>query len=90
MNRYSKKRQKLNREYSKLAKAFKEAHPICQAQTIYCEGVTSDVHHKKGKVGKNYLDESTWLAVCRQCHYWIEKNPKWAKEKGFSQSRLTA
>jgi hypothetical protein len=31
----------------------------------------------------------TWLAVCRNCHTFIEENPEAAKEMGFSESRLT-
>lgn len=89
MNQYSKKRQKVNREYSKLAKAFKEAHPICMVQSKSCSGVATEIHHKKGR-GEFLCDVSTFVAVCRNCHNMVELNPIWAKQAGFSQSRLTA
>jgi len=38
--------------------------------------------------GENHNKISTWLAVCRNCHRWIEENPVEAKELGFSRSRL--
>tara|TARA_R110000772_G_C13310310_1_gene440340 strand:- start:14966 stop:15364 length:399 start_codon:yes stop_codon:yes gene_type:complete len=50
---------------------------------------TTEVHHKKGRVGSLYLDESYWLAVSRKGHQKIEMNPDWAKEKGFSVNRLS-
>lgn len=89
MNQYSKKRQKLNREYLKATRAFKEAHPICMVQSNVCTGVATQIHHAAGRVGKNFLDESKWVATCFRCHCKIEENPIWAKENGFSLSRLS-
>jgi hypothetical protein len=42
-----------------------------------------DIHHSKGRTGKNYLDESTWIAVCRPCHQWIEENRREAERMGL-------
>jgi len=50
---------------------------------------TTEVHHKCGRVGKLYLDENYWLAVSREGHQIIELNPEWAKENGYSESRLS-
>lgn len=44
---------------------------------------SNDIHHVKGRVGSNYLDESTWLAVSRFSHDWIHSNPKRARELGL-------
>ena len=33
-------------------------------------------------------DTSTWLPVSDKGHKKIENNPKWAKEQGFTESRL--
>lgn len=52
-----------------------------------CCYTSVDVHHKRGR-GKYLLDESTWLPVCRGCHNKIETHPNWAKENGYSESRL--
>ncbi len=61
--------------------------------------VTTDVHHKKGRVGfadqwarinniSLLLDTRFWLAVSRDGHRQIEENPSWAKEMGYSLNRL--
>lgn len=61
----------------------------CAAKVVSnCRGVASEVHHKKGRIGKNFLDTKTWLAVCRNCHQWIEEHPEDAKKRGFSENRL--
>lgn len=74
-------------EYSKLRNLFLIANPICQARVIGCSLNATEVHHKAGR-GENHLKVTTWLAVCRSCHVWIEYNPEAAKEAGFSESRL--
>ena len=51
-------------------------------------GRTTDVHHKKGRIGSLLLDQRFWLAVSADGHVKIEKNPIWAKEKGFSLNRI--
>lgn len=92
----SKKRQGEMDKYSKLREAFLFAKPFCEAQISsynernisHCTGKSTDVHHKSGRIGENYLKIGTWLAVCRNCHQWIEENPEEAKELGFSESRL--
>ena len=60
----------------------------------------SDIHHMKGR-GKGYadiwakekginitLDVLYWLPVHREGHQKIELNPNWAKEMGYSLTRL--
>ena len=74
-------------EYGKKRAAFLIVHPNCQAKLVECTGQATDVHHKAGR-GENHLKISTWLAVCRSCHNWIELNPTEAKELGFSENRL--
>jgi len=76
-------------QYSKVRKVFLENKPVCEAYISCCCTIqATDVHHKSGRVGKLYLDEKTWLAVCRACHMWIETHPKEARDMGFSNSRL--
>lgn len=75
-------------EYSKKRTAFLIVKPRCEAHLVGCTSISTDVHHKAGRVGDNYLKVSTWLAVCRNCHKWIEENPEAAKELRLSESRL--
>lgn len=60
---------------------------------------TTDVHHKKGRVGfadqwardnniSLTLDTRFWVALSRDGHRYVEDNPEWAKENGYSLSRL--
>lgn len=44
---------------------------------------SSEVHHKAGRTGKNYLDESTWMAVSREGHTWIHEHPSEARARGW-------
>jgi len=84
----SKKRRGEMDEYARLRDAFLTAKPRCEAKLVGCTGVSTEIHHKAGRVGDKYLRIGTWLAVCRNCHTWIEINPAEAKELGFSESRL--
>jgi hypothetical protein len=74
-------------EYGKKRVAFLALHRVCQANLVGCTGQATDVHHKAGR-GINHNKMSTWIAVCRTCHQWIEENPQEAKELGLSESRL--
>ena len=74
--------------YDKLSTAFKAMHPYCQAKLPGCGSITTDVHHKKGR-GIELCNVQFFLAVCRQCHTWIEEHPKESLEMGFTLSRLT-
>lgn len=50
---------------------------------------TTDVHHMKGRVGSLYLDKRFWVALSREGHKFVEENPIWSKENGYSLNRLT-
>jgi hypothetical protein len=56
----------------------------------------TDIHHAKGRVGfadeqeiPLLLDVRYFVPVCRVGHDYIEANPQFAKDNGFSESRLT-
>jgi len=83
----AKRRGEIN-TYGKLREAFLVVKLHCEAKLVGCTAKATDVHHKAGRVGDNYLKVGTWLPVCRSCHKFIEENPLEAKELGFSESRL--
>lgn len=84
----SKKMRKTMDEYSKKRIAFLAMFNICQAQIPgHCSGESTDVHHKQGR-GENHNNISTWLAVCRNCHTYIETHPEDAKQLNLSENRL--
>jgi hypothetical protein len=51
--------------------------------SVFKVPLSQDIHHKAGRTGTNYLDENTWLAVCRENHERIHANPSWARSLGF-------
>jgi len=90
ISQISKKRKDEMDKYGKLREGFLIVKPKCEVQLLNCTGASTEVHHKVGRTGDNYLKINTWLAVCRNCHTWITENSKEAIELGFSDSRLNA
>ena len=86
----SQKRLFQERLYSLRRKVFIENHPMCEAHIVgVCTGVSSECHHKKGRVGKDLLDQTHWIALCHNCHEYVERERTWALEMGFSIKRIT-
>jgi len=77
------------REYKKVREKYLDKHPSCEAKIDGCHLEANQIHHKKGRIGNLLVDDNYFLAVCGNCHHWIENNPKEAKELGFSLNRLT-
>lgn len=42
-----------------------------------------ECHHKAGRTGPNFLDQSTWLAVSQEAHRRIHDRPGQARAKGW-------
>lgn len=80
------KRKTQKYEYLRVRKQFLESIIFCQVKS--CKGLATEVHHKKGRIGKLLTDMRHFLGVCRECHNKIELNPIWAKENGYSLNRL--
>lgn len=81
-------RKEQDKVYNKARKAFLKLHPKCLAGFVGCTSKATEIHHKAGRVGLNYLNIGSWLAVCHHCHRQIELNPAQAKEKKLSSPRL--
>ena len=77
----SKKRQKENKEYTRLRKEFLLENPRCAVAG--CTQPSTEVHHKARRFSF-YLRVDTWLAVCNSHHHEIEENGLWAKENGYT------
>jgi hypothetical protein len=89
MNNLSKKRAAEMRVYRKNRIEYLADFPYCQANINDCMAMSNQIHHKAGKIGARLNDQSKWLAVCQNCHDWIERHPKEAKDLGLSLNRLT-
>lgn len=70
----SKKRAKQNVEYLKLRQEYLLKHEECEAQHNGCTFFATDIHHKEGRIAHRLTDVSTFQAVCRTCHIFIENN----------------
>jgi hypothetical protein len=83
----SDKRKIDNLKYSALRIEFlgKKENKICPIT----KKPTTDIHHKKGRVGSLLLDTRFWIALSREGHKFVEENPIWAKENGYSLDRLS-
>lgn len=86
INKESEKLKELTTQYKKIAKRFITLNPKCQVSG--CNKVSECVHHKRGRIGELLTDTRHFLAVCMEHHQQIEGNPEWAKENGYSSSRL--
>jgi len=85
IKRISDKRAAQNKEYLILRKAYLRANPFC---AVYPKQQATQIHHKKGRIGKLLTDIKYFLPVSDEGHQKIEMNPNWAKEMGYSLSRL--
>lgn len=86
----SKKRAKQEREYAKIAKEFLSENEYCVVHSdedTICR--STQIHHKKGRIGSLLTDTRYFLAVCDEAHKQIEANPKWARIMKYSLSRLS-
>jgi len=84
----SDKRKKQNAEYLKLRLEFLNEHQLCQVKLPGCKIYASDVHHAQGRTGNLLVDVDNFVAICRPCHDYVELNPLWSKENGFSKNRI--
>jgi hypothetical protein len=90
VNKVSENQKETLKEYKKVRSAYLKEHATCQAQLEGCKGKATEIHHRAGKASRElYLETKLFLAVCPSCHKIIEVNPAFAKQKGFSVSRLS-
>lgn len=76
----SPKRAKQVRLYARLRAAHLKVHHRCQV----CRAMASrDIHHIAGRNGDRLNRIEDWLAVCRECHDYIHKNPTVARYRGW-------
>lgn len=86
IKKLSKKRQAENKIYLTIREKFLQENPQC---AVYPSEKATQVHHKKGRIGKLLTDVRYFLPVSDRAHREIELNPEWAKKMGYSLSRLS-
>lgn len=87
---FSKKREELNKIYKEKRDIYMKDHPICEGYGLIqgCTKDATDCHHSAGRVGAKLIDETTFVALCRSCHSFVEENAEIAKELKLSKNRL--
>jgi hypothetical protein len=77
----SSKRKKKDQEYLKLRERYLTQNHLCMVKVNGCTNGATDVHHTYAGSNRDafYLVQSTWLAVCRNCHDWIHAHPTEAR-----------
>lgn len=98
VNKQSDKRGQEIHAYKVTREHYLNEHVRCEVKG--CNQKATEIHHMKGRQG--YADKQAiadqvtllcdarfFLAVCRDCHHKIERNPRWAKDQGYSKSRTT-
>ena len=88
IKKVSDKQKRLNLAYLAQRQVYLKQHPFCKVGIEGCMGKATQVHHMRGRIGELMLDENFWLPVCAFCHNHVETHCEWAKEMGFSESRL--
>jgi hypothetical protein len=76
----SEKREVEERIYLEKRRDYLSTHPFCEFEG--CRNPSRDLHHK-AKRGAHYLDESTFMGLCRYHHNFIHDNPNEARAKGL-------
>lgn len=94
MHSWQKQRAQERRQaYAQQRDAFLREHRYCQAQWACAESPyparATQVHHARGRTGRDLLDPTTWWAVCHACHERIHQQPKEAYRRNLMESRLT-
>lgn len=79
IRRVSVKRAREMKEYTRLRAEFMAARPTCEK----CGARPSKQCHHKAKRGINYLNVSTWAALCQPCHDWIHQHQGQARASGW-------
>lgn len=81
LRRVSPKRARENREYAKVRARYMEEHPICEA----ChDRPSTELHHKRGRIGALLADVRFFMAVDTGCHRFITEHPARAREAGWT------
>lgn len=82
ISKVSKKKQALDRLYKILRFKFmtKPENKYC---AVYPNLLSTEVHHKAGRIGKLYLYVPYWLAVSSEGHKYIHDNPKESYKRGW-------
>lgn len=65
-------------EYRRERLLFLADHPICEFPG--CRRKSTQIHHRRGRVGCLLLLKQFWTAICWAHHRWIGENPRASRD----------
>jgi hypothetical protein len=80
IRKVSKKQETRMARYFRIRNPYIKANPICM---ICKAALATDLHHRRGRIGKLLFDSRWFMALCRNCHSYLHEHVAWAKEKGY-------
>lgn len=87
VKRVSARREIEKEQYNERAPQFLKGKKCQAGVKCDCDVPATEVHHSRGRVGADYLNEKLWLAMCSPCHKYVTENPVAAKLLGLSLDR---
>ena len=91
INPVSQRQQRRNAVYSAAREyVYARSRGACEAPAHDgdCNGMCEQVHHMRGRVGRDPHDTDWLLGLSRACHEAAHREPAWAMRVGLSMSRL--
>ena len=88
VKKISDKRKRESREYRKIVKEKIGSLGVCKVVSPECTYIATGLHHLQKRSPANYKDPENLIPCCNPCNLYIEINPVWAKENGFTISRF--
>jgi hypothetical protein len=83
------KREEVNKEYTKEARAFVKANPECMLKMEGCTKKSQCVHHRKGKDSiERLMDTKWWWGSCLHCNVLAEAKDALARSKNIKLSKF--
>lgn len=68
--------------YKNVKAQFLADHPECQVclaeEQMNRPSQSTEIHHRRGRVGTNLTDISTFVSICGRHHRYIHDNPEWS------------
>lgn len=86
---FSKKREKLQREYRKFVEdVIKENKGRCAVNSPVCAKKATGLNHKQKRTPANLMIRKNVTPACDACNEFLESHQDWAKEHGHHISRF--
>lgn len=86
LHRKSSKQRERDAKYLPIRDDYLAKHPLCEVclkERANPPKRATEVHHKRGRMGKLLFDQRYFMAVCREDHVWIDANRAESRRRGY-------